>query len=239
MISRYYFGKDLSVKYTYPEAAEPVGNPTIYLFRDMPGREAARAGTGALQTVSTWADDDEVPNTKSFTVAAFNDPEISSTISGREYFLAINYELEASEQVQTDVKRLFVSRAGGSLTHHGVDLEAVVSAYPTLASYLSNDDIEDQIQLAIDEISAVIMPVDWDKVTNKDQLYFPILCKAIANSCLSEFVEEGDRFSKRYEIFEKKYADYMANFVVKADSDVSGDTDDTKLVTQDFVLNFR
>jgi hypothetical protein len=239
MISRYYFGKDLTVKYSYAEGAEPVGTPTIYLFRDMPGRDAARAGTGALQTVSTWSIDSEIPNTKSFTVAAFTDPEIASTTDGHEYFLAINYTIKAAAEVQTDVKRLFVTRAGGSLTSHGVDLEAVIAAYPTLASYLTNDDIEDQIQLAIDEIAAVIMPVDWDKVTNKDQLYFPILCKAIANSCLSEFVEEGDRFSKRYEIFEKKYADYMANFVVKADSDVSGDSDDTKLVTQDFVLSYR
>jgi hypothetical protein len=240
-MNRYYFGKDQTVTFTYPEGATPYGTPTIYLFDSLPGREAAQDGTGALQTISAWTSHATLADTKEFTLGAITDPEIDSTDSGDDYYLAINYRLENAGQIQTEVKHIWITRVGGSLSHHGVTVEEITAAYPTLASYLQEYEIEDQLTLAIEEVKAELsrQGVNWDKVIKKDELYFPLLCKAIANACLSEFEEEGDRYYKRYEIFEKKYNDFMGQYTVKSDEDGSGDTDKTATLNQDYILNYR
>ncbi len=234
-----YYGRALNLEYTFNPLARPsADSPSIYIFKDLPGIQVARSGTGALQTISTWIDSTLRNFTKTFTLEAIDDPEIENQKDYDTYYAAINYTLEAGEQVQTDIKEFYIHRVGGSLTHYGVDLVAVKSIYPAISSYLSDAQIDDAIRLAITEIKAEVekQKADFDKIINKEFLFLPIAYKAIANASYSQFKEVGDRFYTRWQDFSKMYIDYMQNYIPKVDSKSSGQSDKSVYLDEAFVI---
>lgn len=227
-MNTYHWGVDLTRKF-YPHVNDrpfqiPTQTPAIYVFLTMPTRDAAAAGTGAVQTITSWTQDAIEPFACSYTIAAIDDPEPTGGSYARTYYEAINYRLQTSEQVQTIIRSFDIERARAAAALPGASKEDCKRLYPALVKYVSDTELDDFIGAAQEEVrlSLYAKGFQWPAILQLEQLALPVAYKAISLASFSQMKEPGDRFDKRYEEFKAKCAELMNGIQLPVDKDGDG-----------------
>lgn len=194
-------------------AAVQAQTPAIYIFDEsVPSRADAASGYNAIQTVSTWAWNTQ-KKAWSFTISAINDPDLSSNIPTRVYWVAINFVLQSGGQNQTVIKPLQLERVVGHDKVVSVTEEDLRRYFPQIDAYSSDIQRRAFISQATEEVKASlrIKGYEWAKVTRADRLDLCVIYKALAMIMLGQVQEPGDKFSI-------KYQEYKSGFQASLDS---------------------
>lgn len=192
---------------------EPAGSPSIYIFRDQPSEAAARAGTGAIGSVSTWSYDG-TSHIASFTVPKVDDPQDGTR--KRQYFLAINYFIDsASNQKQLDLRTFWL------IVPDGMDEDPVPTPAEIQQEYDSNLGkeygananifIEKFIRRAEASVKRGLKwsGYNWPKIENIGDLKDALAYKTLLFAYLDLSMEPGDIWKQRYDIIEEEYDELM------------------------------
>lgn len=188
-------------------------SPTIYVFDESaPSRSNALSGAGSLQTVNTWVWSTS-KKAWSFTILAIPDPEPSSNIPSRVYWVAINFILQSAGQVQTVIKPLQLERVVGHDKVVSVTEENLRTYFPQVDAYSSDVQRKAYISQAVEEVRGELRAkgYEWAKITRADRLDLCVTYKALSLIMLGQIQEPGDKFSI-------KYAEYKSNFQANLDS---------------------
>lgn len=217
----YPFGQNITYWF-YPLLDENAANipatvqaqtPSIYIFDEsIPSRSNALSGSGSLQTVSSWTWSSQ-KKAWSFTIQAISDPHPDSNIPTRVYWIAINFILQASGQVQTTIKPLQLERIAGHDKVVSVTEEDLRAYFPQIDAYSSDVQRKAFISQAIEEIKGELRSkgYEWAKITRADRLDLCVIYKALAMIMLGQIQEPSDKFSI-------KYQEYKAGFQSNLDS---------------------
>lgn len=223
------FGKSFTYTVTaYDDGSKIPSIPTqtvdAFIFDTRPSRADASDGTGAIQSqnYSHTADDIiEIP------FDAVDDPEPTGTISRHTYYVAVNFVLEAAEQVQTIIREVIFERVSAKDKIIGVTRDQIEQVYPDIYSFLSDAQVEAHIELARKELIADLknQGTEWSQVHNPDELYNALLFKALQYVHASQIQRQGDRFSVLENSSKAAYQSVIRNLKLTVDSDKDGAPD--------------
>lgn len=194
-------------------AAVQAQTPSIYVFDEtIPSRSDAASGSGSLQTVSSWTWNSQ-KKAWSFTVQAVNDPDPASNITTRVYWIAINFRLQASGQIQTTIKPFQLERVVGHDKVVSVTEDDLRAYFPQIDAYSSDVQRRAFISQAIVEIKGELRAkgYEWAKITRADRLDLCVIYKALSMVMVGQIQEPGDKFSI-------KYQEYKSGFQSNLDS---------------------
>lgn len=211
----YPFGQNISYSF-YPlldnEAATiPAGvltqTPDIFVFTDnVPSRSAAASGDGAIVVVNTWTWN---PNKRAwtFTIPAIDDPDPQSNISQRTYWIAINFVLQSTQQIQTVLKPLPLSRVVGHDKVVAVNQDDLKKYFPQVEAYSSELQRVAYINQAVEEVKAYLRAkgFEWAKIQRADRLELCVIFKALSMIMLAQVQEPGDKFALKYQEFKGSF----------------------------------
>jgi hypothetical protein len=202
----YYFGKALTYNFYAISERSPVAlsavtdAPAIYVYKHgyKPTREDAIAGTdngGRLQSIVTWSD---ITNGKSFTIASISDPDPTSAQEEYTYWLALNFKLVNSGQVQTHVRALPMRRIDvhhKAITTAQADLEAI---FPTIDTYVSSTNQDSAIATASTraKLDLEAYGFEWAELWRPDLLSEAVTYKALSQLMYSLIREPGDAWQE-------------------------------------------
>jgi hypothetical protein len=187
--------------------------PAIYVFDEsVPSRSDAASGANSLQTISSWTWSAQ-KKAWSFTVPAISDPHPDSNIPVRVYWIALNFILQTSGQIQTAIKPLQLERVVGHDRVVSVGEEDLRAYFPQIDAYSSDVQRKAFISQAIEEIKGElrVKGYEWAKITRADRLDLCVIYKALAMVMLGQIQEPSDKFSI-------KYQEYKAGFQSNLDS---------------------
>lgn len=225
----YPFGKDFKF-YFYPlvdnETVQsiPTQNPDIYIFDDsagQPSRQAAAAGTGAIQTITDW---DKVANGFAISVSALSDPDQTSTITERNYWIAINFKLKAAGQTQTIIRALDMERVAAHEKRVSIEATDLTTLWPEIAQYANNSTLNAAIELAIEEVKSILLNrgFEWATIKRPDRLNLAIRVRALMQIESQQSQESGDNFDRNYQEHKKQYKSYLDSIQLEIDADKDG-----------------
>lgn len=224
--SRYLYGKANTIQISLidsdkTELVPSSDSPTIYLFNSQPSRQAAAAGTGSIQTISSWTG---AGTDRAITITAIADPEPTSATRYKEYYLAINFTLANSGQVQTLIEQIVFERVLAQADNLALNAQDAKAIYPTIGSYLSDALINNFLTGAIDDTKTELQGkgIDWVTVKNPKDFKRAIIFKAIADASLSQIQEDNDKFSKRYDIYSTRANKLLGIITAVVDADNDG-----------------
>lgn len=182
--------------------------PAIYVFDDgdVPSRADALAGSGSIQTVSSWTWSSQ-KKAWSFTIQAINDPHPDSNIPTRTYWIALNFVLQTAGQTQTVIKPLQLERVVGHDKVVSITEEDLRSYFPQVDAYSSDVQRKAYIAQATEEIKGVlrIKGYEWAKITRADRLDLCVVYKALSMIMLGQIQEPADKFSIKYQEYKSGY----------------------------------
>lgn len=228
---RYLFGKSFTrVFYAGNDGTAvqlPVQMPTIYIFDEQPTRQEAEAGTGAIQTITSWTQSSTTPFGNSYTVAAINDPDTTSSTVERVYWEAIRYTLEASEQVQTTIRSFEVRRAFGPDALPGTTVAQLKEVYPSISAYFSDAQLADFLETATTELLNYFhkKKLIWEHVDSLERLQLPLAYRTILVGLRTLVITQGDRHSERYRLFKEAHDEFMEGLALPYDTNQDGVSD--------------
>lgn len=229
MYERHLFGKDFQRTFHLVLGGEPVKlpsqTPTIYIFSAAPSRDEAQAGTGAVETITSWNQDAVSPYGCTYTVAAIDDPSPdAATPDPVWYWAAINYVTEAAEQTQTAIQAFLLERGSAPATLPKIIPADLVDVYPAIDDYLDDQELEAQITVALSLMVTDLEAkgLEWGKLGDLHKLKLALAFKAIALSSFSQVKEEGDKFHLRYLEFTRMYSAMMEAISLPYDKDGDG-----------------
>lgn len=201
----YPFGQDFTYSF-YPlvdnDAALliPSQSPAIYVFTDsnVPTRTTAAAGTGATQTITTWT---QRGLGFDFTVTALTDPDTTSTLDRRTYWLGINFILKTAGQTQTLIRALEMERVSGHHKQISVTTTDILNYFPEATAYVSEQTILAFIANAKEEIKARLTnnKFEWAQIWRPDRLNISTIYKTLMSIGSSQRKIVGDNFDRNYE----------------------------------------
>lgn len=228
-MSNLVFGKSIVRRfYPYDQNGNPCQIPTqdpaIYVFSSQPSRGAAAAGTDAVATVITWTQSAVTPWVCEYTIAAIDDPNPTTTLPGVDYWIAINYKAELTEQTQTRIEYVWIERQRASATIPETTKEDLKAIYPALSDYISDPELDKFLVFATDQLKLTLKgrKLIWDQITDLRDLRLPLTYLTIALCAFSQVKEEGDRHDRRYNVFYKLYSDTMDAISIPYDADRDG-----------------
>ena len=232
----YPFGKDLTYNFyaisdnndyeSLPDSPE-----SIYIYKTgyKPSRAQALAGTdngGLLETIASWSDTSD-SNGKTFTIAALDDPDVSSEVRRFTYYVALNFKLSAGEQTQTVIRALPMERVLG---HHkavstaAADLEAI---YTDIDSLRSEAQQATSITLATnmmkDDLTA--SGFEWVELWRPDELNQAIAYRALADIMLGLITSDSDEWHIRYLEYKETWKGLYSMLKLEYDSTKDGEPD--------------
>lgn len=226
-----YFGVNLARRF-YPLKDNqpfqlPTQTPAIYVFDAIPGRTEAAAGTGAIATITSWTASTVTPFVCAYTIPAIDDPDPASTVYAREYYVAINYILATSEQVQTKIEQLILERADGTSQIPKVSGEDIKAVYPAISSYATDSQMEDFLGMAHEQVQADLRAkgLSWAQILNLSDYKLAVAYKTIGMIALSQIREPNDRMRFRFDTFERWYSQALASVTAIMDTDRNGRED--------------
>lgn len=203
----------------------PTGQtPDIYVFDAMPSEEAARVGTGALSTISSWTE--SVANQRTFTVPAIADPNDGTT--RKRYWVAINYVAATGGTQTVDIQIFELVRPSGFTVDPTPTYNDVKDLDKTLATYFSDDEIRTGISVAKTAIRMKLQNdgFKWAQIKNPEDLKTAITYKALSHLWVDEIVEENDRFWLKYKESEAIAEGLLNSLRLQYDQDENHDLDD-------------
>jgi len=223
------FGAAFSFVY-YPlvngEAINPPSpqTPGIYVFDAMPSDEAARTGTGALSTITSWTE--TVANQRTFTVPAIADP--ADGTNRKKYWIAINYVAGAGGTSTVDIVFFELVRPAGFTSDPTPTYLEVKELDKTLTTYFEDTEIRTGIQVAKTAIKTKLKNNGWNwaQIKNPEDLKTAIMYKAMAHLWIDEIVEENDRFWLKYKEAEAIASGFLDSIRLEYDADENHDIDD-------------
>lgn len=229
MYERHLFGKDFQRTFYLVLDGEPIKlpsqTPTIYIFSSAPTRDEAQAGTGAVETITSWNQDAASPYGCTYTVSAIDDPSPDeATPEPAWYWAAISYVAETSEQTQTAIQAFLLERGATPATLPHITPADLIDVYPAINDYLEDEELRAQIAVAlslmITELEA--KGIEWGKLGDLHKLKLALAFRAIALSSFSQVKEEGDKFHLRYIEFTRLYSTVMEAIRLPYDKDGNG-----------------
>lgn len=244
-MKRYVYGKSFSrVFYALEDDLPlelPTQNPTIYVFRDMPSRDQAQDGSGAVATVSAWTQGGSSPFPCTYVVPAIADPDPDHTAPRWTYYEAINFVNVAAGQVQTVIRSFELDRTEELDAVPGVAISDLTAAYPTITAYYDNDELEDFISLCQDELKDDLKDrgIEWARAYDLDDVKRALAYKVLAEASFANIKEENDRFDRRYRRYSKKYSEYLPKIRIPVDTDGDGAPDKEQQVAEPFFVVIR
>lgn len=230
----YSFGQDFTFWF-YPlvddqPASVPTAmqgqTPAIYVFPDtLPSRDAAIAGTGAIQTILSWTWDG-ARNGWSFTVDGIDDPDPKGGTFERTYWIAINFRLSPSEQQQCVLRSVEMERPAAHQFNVEVDETDLQSFYPQINAYATAAHQREHIQNGIAQVKSALKAkgFKWSRLTRPDQLKHAVCYRALAMLFLSQ-AQGNDKFAALYDEFKTLYQTEIDGLTIDYDSDNDGDAD--------------
>lgn len=228
-MSNLIFGKS-TIRRFYPYDQDgnpcqiPTQTPAIYVFNKQPNRADALAGTGAVASVITWTQSTVYPYVCEYTIPAIDDPNATSTVEGLDYWIAINYKAELTEQTQTRIEYAWIERQRLSATMPETTKEDLKTVYPAISEYLTDTELDKFLVFATDQMKLTLKgrKLIWDQATDLRDLRLPLVYLTIAMASFSQHKEDGDRHHRRYEVFNKLYTDTMESITIPYDADRDG-----------------
>ncbi len=229
----YAFGRDISYSF-YPlvDEANTSGvvtsqTPAIYIFADLPSRDAASDGTGSIATITSWTWD-ATNKCFTYTIPAIDDPDPTSLTDTETYFQGINFLLQATEQIQTVVKGLVLERVrgqGSRVTLAESDLAVKwkhVNSYTTGTSQRTTLIAEAVVQVR-NHLAA--KGYKWSQILDVSKLNDAVAWKTLANIALSEIQTGNTKFNVLYAEFKANYENALAEVLLEYDVDNDGAAD--------------
>jgi hypothetical protein len=239
------YGKAITRYLTADDGREyltlPTQTPSIYLFPygTVPNRTDAAAGTGALQTVSSWTQD---PNSKqlTYTYTAVSDPYPTEQVAIRDYWEAVNYVLTASGQVQTKIRQLTIGRAEALPSIPNVTADDVSQVWPNVTSYITSNQLADFIPLAESEMRRTIGSDKWPRLSKLQDAKIVLAYKAIEMMAASQVVKgNADKFIWMVDYFGGKYNSAISQLNFPIDNDGDGATDAIVTTNEAVIISGR
>lgn len=207
----YTWGRDIVFKW-FPQLDNvqcedfPSQTPTIYVFHteSMPTQSAARAGTGANQTISSWS---SIPGGFQFTISAIPDPDPNSATQRRVYWVAINFVLKTGGQVQCVIEPLEMLRLFGQQSKVDVTIASFTASYPEIAQYVSPQTLTEVILEATEIVRIELMSAgfNWAQIKRPDLLSLLVKTRAKMSIEMSQRQAEGDKFDLDFKQDEQVY----------------------------------
>ena len=197
---------------------------SAYLFATNPGLANAATGAGALPVSITGWTWDVGLGAFALDIPAIDDPDPTSTYyTERPFFLAVNWRLELSQQVQTTVQALTLERPKGhgtALVVTAVDLE---DYYPDIAAYATPAQIVSTVAQATDDVRTrlAVMGYRWAGLTRPDRLKQVVVLRALAIVMLAQAQASGDKFFGKYAEYKAMYLEALEG--LRVEYDASGD----------------
>lgn len=205
----YLFGITNSYSlYTYNdgEPLNTIPNQTVtaHIFTSMPSREDALAGTGALIPISHSHVSSSVIT---FDIPAIDDPDQNSLTQYYDYYIAIKFVLEASEQTQLVLRRIRYHRIIGKDQTPGVTKEKIQSLFPEIYKFISESELQAIIDMAEMGVKhdLKLQGYEWALINEPSQLYNVLLQRVLRAVYASQVMRQGDRFNYLYEIAKGDY----------------------------------
>ena len=225
----YAFGKAFDY-YFYPLVdneeltAVPSQTPSIFIFSDangQPSRDTAAAGTGATQTISTWT---SVTGGFKIEVDALTDPDPSSAIDCRTYWVAINFKLKTGGQTQTVLRALDMERVAAHNTRLTVTPTDLTTLFPEISSFATNTTISAAISLAQEECKSILLSkgYEWAQIKRPERLKLAIQSRSMMQLMLNQRKVPGDNFDANYSEYKKQYKSYLDSIQLEIDRDKDG-----------------
>ncbi len=246
----YPFGQNITYTF-YPlvdnEAAKNIpttGNPVaIYYFTDnnKPSRDAAQNGTGAVNSGSAIASWTPTGNGYQFTIPAIEDPDPDGGADTRNYWLAINFILQASGQTQTVIRALEMERVSGHHKTVSVTSQDIIDYFPDALSYVSEDRINNFLFDAREEIQAYLRNkgFEWAQIYRPDRLSLVIKYKVLMHIMADQRREPGDNFDLNYQRYEKSYESAISSLQLEYDADKDGAPEIQPVKTGGYIFAIR
>lgn len=231
----YPFGSDFTYRFAplvdneSPDPLLTAQAPAIYVFRTMPDRTAAAAGTGAIATVTTWAWDAE-RRSWSFTVPAISDPNPTSTDGTEDFYLAVNFRLQAGAQLQTVVQLLQLERvaaqSGRPLEVSENDLRDL---YPHIDSYSTATQRDKYAAQAVLHVRDKLdrQGFEWARLHQPSELKQAVVLKALSMLLFVASQEANDKHWLKHQYFEKEFQLTLDGLKLAVDSSGDGIPDAT------------
>lgn len=207
---------------TFEDLASVTDAPSIYIFTDRPSRTDARAGTGAQQTVSVWLNLENGIG-KKFTIAAIDDPDENGSKDKYEYYIAINFTLKDSEQVQTVIRLLPIQRIKAHASQAEPTQSDLNSIQSNLDSHFTPSEIDNSIKTAVRLVKSSLHGNGfvWSEIWNPDVLRDAISFKALELLALGE-KSPGNSWDEKHLEFKNMAASLLTSVQLQIDPDGDG-----------------
>lgn len=200
--------------------------PAIYVFTDQPSRSGAADGTGALQSITSWAWDAGKAGW-SFSVDAIDDPDPNSNVVQRTYWIAINFRLDASEQIQTVLRSLDLERVTGHTRAVEITENDLRDYYPHIDAYSTTTQRLTYIRVGLSQVKSTLKAkgFEWAKLHRPDQLKAVVCYRALAMLFLTQAQAGNDKFAALYQEFKGLFETELSGLTIAYDADDDGDAD--------------
>ena len=237
MSGRFVFGKDITYTWYPLEDNENLSDAdvqtleglldSIYIFEreQRPTRDEARNGTGADQTILAWTANSNFGF--DFTIDAIDDPNPTEETHSRDFWIAINYQLEAGEQIQTARRVLPLERIARHSERLTVTDDDLKELWNEVIDFTKNANERNQkVRQAKIDIQRDFTTdlVDWAQIYNVDELNRATAWKALSYIAVDKREIVGDKFDLLYQHFTAQFEKEMTSIHrLKADRDNDGD----------------
>ena len=231
----YSFGRDITYKF-YPLKEESftdkfediallTDTPDIYVFADRPDRAKALAGTSNLASITSWTNTDDGDG-KEFTIPALDDPDVDSAKDIYSYYIAVNFTLQDTEQVQTVIRLLPMRRVIGHASTAEPSLQQIVDIYSEAQKYFADYKIENAVKVAFQNIKVELQAKGFEycSIWNPDALQNCIAYKALSSLALTQFSGTGV-WESRFEEWRDTASSLLSSIRLYLDKDMDGAPD--------------
>lgn len=232
---QYPFGRDIEFKwYPFLDNDElkgiPSQAPVIYLFGPdtRPSLSQARAGTGAIATISAWT---AISSGYKFTIPAITDPDATAEIQSRTYYLAINFYLKNSgDPKQCVLEAIELTRIFGQQTNINVTAPDIVGAYSEITSYVSADQIQKAITDSVNLVKAKMLAkgFQFSRIKNPEVLTQIVINRARMMLFSGQRLRGGDMWDQAYEEEKESYVTLLSGLQVDYDHDNDNQVDESE-----------
>lgn len=219
--------------YTYKpqvggEYVTPTGTPSIYVFTDRPSEAVARAGTGAIQTISAWTYTAST-NSALFSVAAIADPQDGTR--EKDYWIAINYSINSGAQKQLDLRSFRLSIPDGMDENPTPTVASIFTEYDRhLDAEFEPGDVPLFITRAEKKVKRDLKwsGYSWPKVESMSDLY-----EAVAHATLMYLYNDliktpNDVWDLKYQRAEADYKVFLGSIKIIYDENEDNQIDENE-----------
>jgi hypothetical protein len=202
----------------------PQQTPAIYLFAFQPSQAQARSGSGAVSSVVTWTQPTDNPS-RAYTLPAVADPTPNDPVVSRDYWEAVNFILETSGQVQTKLRSITLTRAGGIEAAPGTTKQDIKDLWPSVSSYISDAELDKYLAIAEMQtrIDLECKGRQWAQLSELPRLKYAIAFKAIVAMAVGQVARgNADKFQWLVDYFTTEYANTLTAICLPFDADNDG-----------------